>query len=198
MAPQFTSGTVRIADERLGSGDLTLVVIPGWVRHLEYDWATPEIRSYYERLACRTSATRSRSPRQLMSFSPPRPGQPGPDWPPLPGVLASKRFCVSSLKVTRIATSRDISPFASRPSPVTWQISTPSSVSPPGQEPRPTRFDTVSSKRVRQQTFPPSWIGDNVPMCCAGTAERTARFANDSPEGPEQELAAEIPHWNSD
>ncbi|MBI4200927.1 MAG: alpha/beta fold hydrolase [Chloroflexi bacterium] len=48
---RFTSGPVRIAYDPIGSGDLTLVVIPGWVSHLEYDWATPEIRSFYDRLA---------------------------------------------------------------------------------------------------------------------------------------------------
>lgn len=48
---RFTSGEVRIAYDIVGAGHLPLVVTPGWVSHLDYDWSTPEIRSYYEHLA---------------------------------------------------------------------------------------------------------------------------------------------------
>lgn len=48
---RFTAGPVRIAYDTVGSGDQNLVVIPGWISHLEYDWTTPEIRSFYQRLA---------------------------------------------------------------------------------------------------------------------------------------------------
>lgn len=47
----FAPGDVRIAYDVFGTGPLTLVVIPGWVSHLTFDWNTPEIRAYYERLA---------------------------------------------------------------------------------------------------------------------------------------------------
>ncbi len=48
---RFTSGAIRIAYDVLGGGPETLVVTPGWVSHLDYDWSTPEIRAYYEQLA---------------------------------------------------------------------------------------------------------------------------------------------------
>jgi pimeloyl-ACP methyl ester carboxylesterase/DNA-binding CsgD family transcriptional regulator len=47
----FTRGKARIAYEVIGSGPDTLVVIPPWVSHLDYDWQTPEIRAFYEALA---------------------------------------------------------------------------------------------------------------------------------------------------
>jgi len=47
----FASGDVRIAYEVIGSGRDALVVVPGWASHLEVDWGTPEIRSYYRALA---------------------------------------------------------------------------------------------------------------------------------------------------
>jgi pimeloyl-ACP methyl ester carboxylesterase/DNA-binding CsgD family transcriptional regulator len=48
---RFTPGPVRVAYDSFSEGEQTLLVIPGWVSHLEYDWTTPEIRSFYERLA---------------------------------------------------------------------------------------------------------------------------------------------------
>ncbi len=48
---RFTSGPLQIAYDTLGSGETPVIVIPGWVSHLEYDWVTPEIRSFYQRLA---------------------------------------------------------------------------------------------------------------------------------------------------
>lgn len=46
-----THGKARIAYEVIGSGSEALVVLPPWVSHLDYDWQTPEIRSFYEALA---------------------------------------------------------------------------------------------------------------------------------------------------
>ncbi|SRR5579875_2669 len=46
-----TQGKVHIAYEVIGSGPETLVVVPAWVSHLDYDWQTPEIRAFYEALA---------------------------------------------------------------------------------------------------------------------------------------------------
>ena len=54
MALRYTSGPVRIAYDVVGRGNQTLLVTPGWVSHLDYDWATPEIRDYYQRLASGT------------------------------------------------------------------------------------------------------------------------------------------------
>lgn len=45
-----SGGDVRIAYEVLGSGPETLVIVPPWVSHLDYDWQTPEIRDFCERL----------------------------------------------------------------------------------------------------------------------------------------------------
>lgn len=41
---------MKIAYEVIGSGRDALVVVPGWASHLEIDWGTPEIRSYYRAL----------------------------------------------------------------------------------------------------------------------------------------------------
>jgi pimeloyl-ACP methyl ester carboxylesterase len=49
--PRFTSGDVRIAFDIVGTGAMPVVVTPGWVSHLDYDWSTPDIRGYYEQLA---------------------------------------------------------------------------------------------------------------------------------------------------
>lgn len=51
MHIRYTTDPVRIAFATSGSGGPTLVAIPGWVSHLTFDWATPAIRDYYERLA---------------------------------------------------------------------------------------------------------------------------------------------------
>ncbi|MDQ6945517.1 MAG: alpha/beta hydrolase, partial [Actinomycetota bacterium] len=48
---RFTSGRVRLAYEIQGQGEPTLLVIPGWVSHIDYDLSRPEIRSFYQRLA---------------------------------------------------------------------------------------------------------------------------------------------------
>ncbi|MFN8532479.1 MAG: alpha/beta fold hydrolase [Dehalococcoidia bacterium] len=48
--PRFTRGPVRIAYDVHGHGEQTLVVIPGFVSHLDYDWETPAIRGLYQRL----------------------------------------------------------------------------------------------------------------------------------------------------
>ena len=58
MAQAFTPGPVHLAYDGLGSGEPALVVAPGWVSHLALDWATPEIRDYYERLAQRRRVVR--------------------------------------------------------------------------------------------------------------------------------------------
>ena len=48
---RLTRGPVRIAYDVLGEGEDALLVVPGWVSHLDYDWSTPEIRRLYEGLA---------------------------------------------------------------------------------------------------------------------------------------------------
>jgi pimeloyl-ACP methyl ester carboxylesterase/DNA-binding CsgD family transcriptional regulator len=48
---RLTPGPRRIAFDVVGEGEQVLVVIPGWVSHLDYDWSTPEIRNFYEGLA---------------------------------------------------------------------------------------------------------------------------------------------------
>lgn len=55
---RFVPGDVRIAYDVMGAGQPTLVVIPGWVSHLTFDWDTPEIHAYYERLAARRQVVR--------------------------------------------------------------------------------------------------------------------------------------------
>jgi pimeloyl-ACP methyl ester carboxylesterase/DNA-binding CsgD family transcriptional regulator len=51
MVVLFTSGAVRIAFEVLGRGDQTIVVVPGWISHLEYDWRLAKCRAMYRRLS---------------------------------------------------------------------------------------------------------------------------------------------------
>ena len=50
---RFTSVRAGLAYEILGSGDPTVLVIPGLVSHIDYDLSRPEIRSFYQRLASR-------------------------------------------------------------------------------------------------------------------------------------------------
>lgn len=45
------NGDVSIAYQVLGSGSLDLVVIPGWISHLEMDWMDPTVTSFLKRLA---------------------------------------------------------------------------------------------------------------------------------------------------
>ena len=45
------SGDVSIAYQVLGSGPLDLVLVPGWVSHLEYAWEEPALAHFYQRLA---------------------------------------------------------------------------------------------------------------------------------------------------
>ncbi len=45
------SGDVNIAYQVLGSGPLDLVLVPGWVSHLEYAWEEPSLAHFYQRLA---------------------------------------------------------------------------------------------------------------------------------------------------
>jgi pimeloyl-ACP methyl ester carboxylesterase len=45
------SGDVSIAYQVLGDGPLDLVLVPGWVSHLEYGWEEPSLARFYERLA---------------------------------------------------------------------------------------------------------------------------------------------------
>jgi len=48
---RFTSGRPRLAYEIQGQGEPSLLVIPGWVSHIDHDLSRPEIRSFYQRLA---------------------------------------------------------------------------------------------------------------------------------------------------
>ena len=50
---RFTSARAGLGYEILGKGEPTLLVIPGWVSHIDYDLSQPEIRSFYQRLAGR-------------------------------------------------------------------------------------------------------------------------------------------------
>jgi pimeloyl-ACP methyl ester carboxylesterase len=45
------SGDVHIAYQVIGDGPLDLVVVPGWVSHLEYQWEDPWGARFFERLA---------------------------------------------------------------------------------------------------------------------------------------------------
>ncbi len=58
MKVRFTAGIPRIAYHECGQGSETLVVVPGWVSHLEFDWGTPETRLFHERLALRRRVIR--------------------------------------------------------------------------------------------------------------------------------------------
>ena len=49
---RFTSARAGLAYEVMGAGDTALLVIPGWVSHIDYDLLRPEICSFYQRLAC--------------------------------------------------------------------------------------------------------------------------------------------------
>lgn len=58
MEIRHTSDAPRIVFHVHGAGSETLVVVPGWVSHLAFDWATPEIRLFHERLALRRRVVR--------------------------------------------------------------------------------------------------------------------------------------------
>jgi pimeloyl-ACP methyl ester carboxylesterase/DNA-binding CsgD family transcriptional regulator len=45
------SGSVNIAFQIFGTGPIDLVVVPGWVSHLEHMWREPTYRAYLHRLA---------------------------------------------------------------------------------------------------------------------------------------------------
>jgi pimeloyl-ACP methyl ester carboxylesterase len=45
------SGDVHIAYQVMGNGPIDLVVVPGWVTHVEYNWEEPLALRFFERLA---------------------------------------------------------------------------------------------------------------------------------------------------
>lgn len=45
------SGELRIAYQVLGNGPIDLVLVPGWVTHLEFGWEEPSLAGFYRRLA---------------------------------------------------------------------------------------------------------------------------------------------------
>ena len=45
------SSDVHIAYQVVGEGDHDLVLVPGWVSHLEYAWEVPSYSSFLRRLA---------------------------------------------------------------------------------------------------------------------------------------------------
>ncbi len=45
------SGDVNIAYQVMGEGPLDLVMVPGWVSHLEYAWEEPQAARFFQRLA---------------------------------------------------------------------------------------------------------------------------------------------------
>jgi pimeloyl-ACP methyl ester carboxylesterase len=45
------SGSVSIAYQSAGNGQVDLVFVPGWVSHLEYAWEEPDLAPFLERLA---------------------------------------------------------------------------------------------------------------------------------------------------
>jgi class 3 adenylate cyclase len=45
------NGAAHLAYQVLGDGPLDLVVVPGWVSHLELDWFVPELADFIRRLA---------------------------------------------------------------------------------------------------------------------------------------------------
>jgi len=47
----YTHGSPQLAYEVHGAGVETLFVVPGWASHLVFDWDTPEIRAFHQRLA---------------------------------------------------------------------------------------------------------------------------------------------------
>ncbi len=54
MVPQIKytkSGNVHIAYQVVGDGPIDLVVVPGWVTHLEVHWEEPSLTRFFERLA---------------------------------------------------------------------------------------------------------------------------------------------------
>ena len=54
----FTSARAGLAYEIVGTGDPALLVIPGWVSHIDYDLSRPEIGLFYQRLAGRRRLVR--------------------------------------------------------------------------------------------------------------------------------------------
>jgi len=51
MTIRYTPLSPHLAYEVHGDAKSTLVVVPGWVSHLTFDWETPEIRQFHERLS---------------------------------------------------------------------------------------------------------------------------------------------------
>ncbi len=58
MAISYTPTPPHIAYDVHGSGAETLIVVPGWVSHLVFDWETPAIRAFHERLAAHRRVVR--------------------------------------------------------------------------------------------------------------------------------------------
>jgi pimeloyl-ACP methyl ester carboxylesterase/DNA-binding CsgD family transcriptional regulator len=51
MTIRYTTASPHIAYAVHGAGAETLIVVPGWVSHLAFDWETPETRAFHKRLA---------------------------------------------------------------------------------------------------------------------------------------------------
>lgn len=78
MQVSLARSEVGIAYAVTGGGPRTLLAIPGWVSHLSEDWATPELRRYYERLGHGRRLIRYDKRGTGMSDRPEGPGTYGP------------------------------------------------------------------------------------------------------------------------
>ncbi len=58
MTVRYTPGATQLAFEVHPGDEPTLVVVPGWVSHLTYDWETTSLRSWYQHLAGRLQLLR--------------------------------------------------------------------------------------------------------------------------------------------
>lgn len=74
MSIRYTATSPPLAYELHGHGAEALIVVPGWVSHLGFDWETPATRAFHERLAATRRVVRYDKRGTGLSACPLEPG----------------------------------------------------------------------------------------------------------------------------